>query len=111
MNNSDEPTKTSISMEKRRVEFIPLDERTGKSRELFGIWFGFNMVPLALITGAIGIVSGLSFWWSVLAIIIGGLIGGITMGLHASQGPKLGVPQMLQARGQFGSNPNITHTT
>ncbi|MGO2301233.1 purine-cytosine permease family protein [Psychrobacter sp. AOP7-D1-15] len=103
MNNSDEPTKTSISMEKRSVEFIPLDERTGKSRELFGIWFGFNMVPLALITGAIGIVSGLSFWWSVLAIIIGGLIGGITMGLHASQGPKLGVPQMLQARGQFGS--------
>ncbi|MBU2965834.1 cytosine permease [Amphritea sp. 2_MG-2023] len=103
MNNSSQSTKTSIGIEKRSVEFIPLDERKGSSRELFGIWFGFNMIPLALITGAIGVASGLSFWWSVLAITIGALLGGITMGLHASQGPKLGVPQMLQARGQFGS--------
>lgn len=88
--------------ERRSIEQIPLDERTGKSGSLFGIWFGFNMVPLAAVVGAIGITMGLPLGWTVVAILIGNLLGGLTMGLHATQGPRLGVPQMLQARGQFG---------
>lgn len=95
--------RKTFSVEQRSVEFIPLNERNGKAGDLFGIWFGFNMIPLALITGAIGVSAGLTFTWSVIAILIGALLGGLTMGLHASQGPTLGVPQMLQARGQFGS--------
>lgn len=95
--------KPSFKVEQRSVEYIPLNERRGKASDLFGIWFGFNMIPLALITGAIGIGVGLSLLWTIVAVVIGALLGGITMGLHASQGPTLGVPQMLQARGQFGS--------
>ena len=30
------------------------------------------------------------------------MIGLLLIGLHAIQGPKLGVPQMIQSRGQFG---------
>ena len=89
-------------VETRSIEMIPLNERTGKAGSLFGIWFGFNMVPLAAVVGAIGITLGLPLLWTVLAVLIGNLLGGLTMGLHATQGPRLGVPQMLQARGQFG---------
>ena len=35
--------------------------------------------------------------------MIGNLIGTIFMALHAAQGPRLGVPQMVQSRGQFGA--------
>ena len=31
------------------------------------------------------------------------MVGAIFMALHAAQGPTLGVPQMVQTRGQFGS--------
>src|SRR5699024_2815998 len=36
------------------------------------------------------------------SILVGNLIGSFGSALHASQGPNLGIPQMLQARGQFG---------
>jgi NCS1 family nucleobase:cation symporter-1 len=88
--------------ETRSIEQIPLDERTGRARSLFGIWFGFMMVPLACVVGAIGVTLGLPLFWAIFAAILGNFVGGLTMGLHATQGPRLGVPQMLQARGQFG---------
>ncbi len=34
---------------------------------------------------------------------MGNFVGGIFMALHSAQGPRLGVPQMVQTRGQFGS--------
>ncbi len=43
------------------------------------------------------------FGWAVLGLAIGNLVGAIFMALHAAQGPTLGVPQMVQTRGQFGS--------
>ena len=95
-------TSTNEIAERRSIEYIPLDERVGKPRSLFGIWFGFNMVPLACVVGAVGTTLGLPLLWTILAVLLGNLLGGLTMGLHATQGPRLGVPQMLQARGQFG---------
>jgi nucleobase:cation symporter-1, NCS1 family len=39
----------------------------------------------------------------MVGIILGNVIGGIFMALHSAQGPQLGVAQMIQTRGQFGS--------
>ncbi len=92
------------AVEQRTIDIIPHDERHGRSRDLFTIWFGSNILPLTIITGALGpTVFGLSFTASLIAIIIGNLGGGLLMALHSAQGPKLGVPQMIQSRGQFGS--------
>jgi NCS1 family nucleobase:cation symporter-1 len=55
-----------------------------------------------MVTGALGVVIGLSLPWAVLAIILGNLIGPIFMALHSAQGPRLGIPQMIQSRAQFG---------
>jgi NCS1 family nucleobase:cation symporter-1 len=83
---------------------IPEDQRHGRSRDLFTVWFGCNLMLLTVVTGGLAVtVFGLSFAWAVVGLTIGNLVGGIFMALHAAQGPTLGVPQMVQTRGQFGS--------
>lgn len=90
------------SIEQVGFEFIPENVRTGNPKELFFTWFAASTVSTTLVTGALAIMIGLSFWWAALAIILGHLIGTIIMGLHSAQGPKLGIPQVLQSRAQFG---------
>jgi NCS1 family nucleobase:cation symporter-1 len=48
-------------------------------------------------------VFALPFVWAAAALALGNLVGAVFMALHAAQGPTLGVPQMIQTRGQFGS--------
>jgi NCS1 family nucleobase:cation symporter-1 len=91
-------------IEARTIAQVPHEERHGKARDLFTIWFASNIIPLTVITGALGpTFFGLSFWWSLVAIVIGNFGGGVFMALHSAQGPRLGVPQMIQSRGQFGT--------
>src|ERR1700712_5992764 len=40
--------------------------------------------------------------WACVASVTGVVVGLSLVGLHAVQGPILGVPQMIQSRGQFG---------
>ena len=59
---------------------------------------------LTIVTGGLAVtVFALPFGWAVAALAIGNLVGAVFMALHAAQGPTLGVPQMVQTRGQFGS--------
>lgn len=91
-----------LKVETRGVEFVPVDERHGKAKDLFPIWFGANMHITTLVTGALPISLGLNLFWSFAAIILGTLLGAIFMASHSAQGPKLGIPQMIQSRAQFG---------
>lgn len=96
-------TKSFVRFEKQHIMPIPETERTGTTWSVFAIWMGLNMMPLAAVTGAIATGTyNLPIGWSVAAILAGNLIGAFGSALHASQGPHLGIPQMLQARGQFG---------
>ena len=52
--------------------------------------------------GGVVVSFGLTFWWAVIAIVAGTLAGALFIALHATQGPRLGVPQTIQSRGQFG---------
>ncbi len=91
-------------IEDKTIQPIPLDERHGKPRDLFSLWFGSNIMLLTVVTGALATsVYGLPFWLAVIAIVVGNLVGAVFMALHSAQGPRLGVPQMMQTRGQFGS--------
>ena len=101
--NLNAPTTKIITFERRHIRPIPENERHGTTRGLFFVWLGINMLPLTVVTGALGpTLFGLSLWWTIIAVVIGNVIGGFGAALHASQGPQLGIPQMLQARGQFG---------
>jgi nucleobase:cation symporter-1, NCS1 family len=59
----------------------------------------FDLSP---VLGAVVVSIGLTFWWELIAIAAGTLIGALLIALHATQGPKLGVPQTIQSRAQFG---------
>ncbi|ETI66238.1 purine-cytosine permease family protein [Neobacillus vireti] len=91
-----------MKVESRSIEYIPAEERHGKARDLFPIWFGANMHITTLVTGALPIALGLNLFWSLIAIIVGTLLGAIFMASHSAQGPQLGIPQMIQSRAQFG---------
>jgi NCS1 family nucleobase:cation symporter-1 len=92
------------AVEQHTIYQIPRDQRHGTFRDLFTIWFGSNIMMLTIVTGALATtVFKLDFVSSLAAIAIGNFVGAIFMALHAAQGPQLGVPQMVQTRGQFGS--------
>ena len=55
-----------------------------------------------VVLGGVTIEIGLTFWWALAAISAGTIIGALLIALHATQGPRLGVPQSIQSRGQFG---------
>ncbi|GAA2074747.1 cytosine permease [Pseudolysinimonas kribbensis] len=97
-------TRTAAPVaEVRTIDYIPENERHGKSRNLFTIWFGSNIMMLTIATGVLStVVYGLPIWAAILAMAIGNVLGGIVMALHAAQGPQMGIPQMLQTRAQFG---------
>ena len=91
-------------VEKHTIGYVPPEDRHGKVRDLFTLWFGTNIAPLPVVTGAAGVtVFGLDLFWCVVAIVVGHLVGGVFMALHSAQGPQMGIPQMIQSRGQFGS--------
>jgi nucleobase:cation symporter-1, NCS1 family len=92
-----------MQVEHRSIDFIPVSERHGNVRNLFSIWFSANAQITTIVTGALAIILGLNLWWSIVAILLGNLLGGIFMAYHSAQGPKLGIPQMIQSRAQFGA--------
>lgn len=94
----------ATQLESLTIQPIPLEERHGTARDLFTVWFGSNVMLLTIVTGGLAISDfKLSFIWASIGLTVGNLVGAIFMALHAAQGPRLGVPQMVQTRGQFGS--------
>ena len=100
-----------LILEKHGIDYIPPDERHGKPYTLFTFWAASNVQILAISVGALAIVFGLSLPWAIFSIIAGNAAGGLYMALHSVQGPRLGLPQMMQSRAQFGmygtALPNI----
>lgn len=92
------------TIEIHTIQQISEQDRHGRAKDLFTIWFGSNIMVLTIFTGSLAhTLFGLSFWASIVSLVIGHLTGAIFMALHSAQGPQLGVPQMIQTRGQFGS--------
>lgn len=91
-----------MKVENRSIDFIPEAERYGEPRSLFFVWFGANANITTVAAGVLPVSLGLNLFWSTLSILIGSMIGAIFMASHSAQGPRLGIPQMIQSRAQFG---------
>lgn len=89
-------------VETRSIDYVPLAERRGEVRHLWPVWFTGDAHLATLATGAISVAAGLSLFWSSLAVLGGCMFGTILMAFHCTQGPHLGLPQMIQSRPQFG---------
>lgn len=89
-------------IEVRSIDYVPLNERHGKTWHLGPLWFMSNAQIATLAVGLISITTGGSLFWSVVSILAGLLVGTLFMAFHSAQGPQLGLPQMIQSRPQFG---------
>src|SRR5579872_5852302 len=89
-------------VEAHHIQHIPHDVRHGKPWHQFAFWTGCNVNVFNIVLGAVVVSTGLTFWWALIAISAGTVVGALLIALHATQGPVLGVPQSLQSRGQFG---------
>lgn len=92
----------ALEIESRSIDYIPAHERRGHPKDLLSLWFGANTMAITLVTGGIAGTTGLGLVWCAVAIIIGAIFGTAAMAYHSAQGPKLGLPQMIQSRAQFG---------
>ena len=89
-------------VEVRSIDYVPLNERHGKLWHLGPLWFMSNAQIATLAVGLVSFFDGGNLVWSLIAIILGTLLGTLFMAFHSAQGPQLGLPQMIQSRPQFG---------
>jgi nucleobase:cation symporter-1, NCS1 family len=92
----------AAGIELRSIQPVPESERHGTVGQQWRLWYACNANFFCIVLGSFAVLLGLNLFWAIVAIVIGSVIGGVLTALHAVQGPRLGVPQMIQSRGQFG---------
>ena len=97
-----EPASHHSVVEQHHVDVVGPDERRGRARDLFPVWFSANLNIGGAVFGALAVALGNNVFWSLVVVVLGNVLGGTFMALHSVQGARLGVPQLIQSRGQFG---------
>ncbi|MBH2747546.1 cytosine permease [Serratia marcescens] len=100
MNNRNVASRPKIEV--RSIDYVPRHERHGKVWHQAPFWFTGNFVLTTMVVGFTGPALGLGALYSMLAIAVGVGVGTFFMACHANQGPRMGLPQMIQSRAQFG---------
>ena len=99
---SAKPHAPKSGVETRTIDMVPERERHGSPRSQFTLWFGANLQITAVVDGALAIIFGVDAMTAIIGLLIGNILGGAVMALHSAQGPRLGLPQMISSRVQFG---------
>ncbi len=108
MQVADETVKGTVAgvehgaIEGHSIDFIPDNERTDRLSRQGPFWFLGNFTFFTMTIGFVGPSIGLSALWTTIAGTLGIMFGTLFMAFHGSQGPHLGLPQMIQSRAQFG---------
>lgn len=89
-------------VEAHSIDYVPENERHGKVWHQGPFWFLGDFQFFSIAVGFIGPAAGLTLFWSAVALVLGYVFGTFFMAFHASQGPQLGLPQMIQSRAQLG---------
>ena len=72
------------SIEVRSIDYVPDGERHSGLASQFTLWLAANLQITAIVTGALAVVFGGDVFWSLVALLLGQLIGGAVMALHAA---------------------------
>jgi len=101
------PTREGdLSVESHGMEPIPESARYGSVNRIFTVWFTPNLVPAAFFIGTLVTLDflKLGFVTSILAVVVGNVVGSFFVALLSTMGPKLGLAQMPAARLPFGKS-------
>jgi purine-cytosine permease-like protein len=91
-----------VSIERKSIDHIGDHERHGTVWDQVSFWFLGNFHFFTIAIGFVGPMLGLSCGYTALSGALGILFGTVFAAFHATQGPELGLPQMVQSRAQFG---------
>jgi NCS1 family nucleobase:cation symporter-1 len=85
------------------VEFgVPASEKTMRADKVFWSHFCTNLAPATWVLGALLAGIGLDVRSGILAIVIGGILGALPVGMLSMLGPATGLTQMETSRFAFG---------
>jgi len=95
-----------LTIEAHGMEPIPASARYGSVGRVFTVWFTPNLVPAAFFIGTLVTLDflKLGFVTSLLAIVVGNLVGSFFVALLSTMGPRLGLAQLPAARLPFGKS-------
>ena len=95
-----------LSIEAHGMDPIPESARYGSPTRLFTVWFTPNLVPAAFFIGTLVTLDflKLGFATSLLAIVVGNVLGSAIVGILSTMGPKTGMAQLPAARLPFGKS-------
>jgi nucleobase:cation symporter-1, NCS1 family len=102
MTQAARPRESRFAVESHGIDYIPPSDRHGRPVSLLPFWFAGNVQITLVAIGAIAPVLGLNLAWSLISLVVGNVVGALFMAYHSAQGPRLGLPQMIQSRAQFG---------
>jgi len=102
MSNSSAEDRSTYGIERHSIDYVSSAERHGHVRDQGPFWFTVNFQFMSVSLGFVGPAMGLSLGWTTVAAALGIIVGTIFMAFHATQGPIMGLPQMVQSRAQFG---------
>jgi nucleobase:cation symporter-1, NCS1 family len=96
-----------LEIETLGLEPIPAAQQAGNPRSLLGLWWGGQFTYISLVIGSIPILLGLSWWGAFTAILVGGLLGSIAVGLSGFLGPQTHTGTIVNTRALFGIKGNL----
>src|ERR1700741_1087924 len=97
------PTRSGdLAVETHGIAPIAQDQRYGNPARLFTVWFAPQVNMTGVFTGTLAITLGLGFWLGLLAMVIGTVLGSLTVGYLSTWGPRTGTGQLPNSRMAFG---------
>ena len=81
----------------------PLDQKTWSKWHLAAVWIGMSVCIPTYMLAASMINAGMTWWQSVLTVLLGNLIVLVPMILMGHAGTKYGIPFPVLARASFGT--------
>lgn len=99
-------TRPTTAVERNGINPVPDAERRGTPRQLFAVWFSWNVSILGISYGIYVFGLGLSVWQAIVAGILGYVASSVLVGILAVGGPRTGLPTLTQTRFAFGFHGN-----
>lgn len=92
----------TLTVEPYGIEPVPDIERHGGPQSQFTLWLGSNLTIADFALGFFPVSLGMSFFWTMVTLMIGNLLGAWALSACAAMGPAAGVPQLIISRRWFG---------
>jgi len=103
---TDQTDVAATRVERNGTNPVPEAERRGLPRDLFAVWFSWNVSIMGISYGIYVFGLGLSVTQAIVAGLLGYAVSSMLVGVIAVGGPRTGLPTLTQTRFAFGFHGN-----